>query len=40
MESSGLGISVNEKEVGKNPLQQEVIHSTSIRANGGAVQDC
>ena len=39
-ESTGLGISVNEKEVAKHPLQQEVNHSTNIRATDGAVQDC
>jgi len=38
-ESPGLGISVNEKEAAKHPFQQEVIHSTNIRAADGAILD-
>lgn len=35
----GLGIEVNEIEAKKHPFKQEVIHSTNIRANDGAVLD-
>jgi galactonate dehydratase len=38
-ESPGLGISVNETEAAKHPFQQEVIHSTNIRAADGAILD-
>jgi galactonate dehydratase len=38
-ESPGLGISVNEKEAARHPFQQEVIHSTNIRAADGAILD-
>ena len=38
-ETPGLGISVNEKEAAKHPFQQEVIHSTNIRAADGAILD-
>lgn len=36
---SGLGIDVNEKEAGKYPFKQEVMHSTTIRAEDGAILD-
>jgi galactonate dehydratase len=38
-ESPGLGISVNETEAARHPFQQEVIHSTNIRAADGAILD-
>ncbi len=38
-ESPGLGISVNEKEAARHPYQQEVMHSTTIRAADGAILD-
>jgi galactonate dehydratase len=38
-ESPGLGISVNEREAARHPFQQEMIHSTNIRAADGAILD-
>ena len=38
-ESPGLGVRVNEREAAKHPFQQEVIHSTTIRAADGAILD-
>lgn len=35
----GLGIEVNEKEAQKYPFKQEIIHSTTIRAEDGAILD-
>jgi galactonate dehydratase len=35
----GLGVEVNEQEAAKHPFQQEVIHSTTIRAADGAILD-
>ncbi|MEM0964762.1 MAG: galactonate dehydratase [Verrucomicrobiota bacterium] len=38
-EAPGLGITVDEKEAAKHPFQQEVMHSTTIRAKDGAILD-
>ncbi len=38
-EAPGLGIEVDEQEAAKHPFQQEVMHSTTIRAKDGAVLD-
>jgi galactonate dehydratase len=38
-EEPGLGVEVNEEEAAKHPFQQEVIHSTTIRAGDGAILD-
>ena len=38
-QAPGLGIEVNEEEARKHPFQQEVMHSTTIRAPDGAVLD-
>ena len=38
-QAPGLGIEVDEKQAGKHPFQQEVMHSTTIRAEDGAVLD-
>ncbi len=38
-ESPGLGVRVNEREAAKHPFQQEVMHSTTIRAADGAILD-
>lgn len=35
----GLGIEVNEKEAKKHPFKQEVMHSTTIRADDGSILD-
>jgi galactonate dehydratase len=35
----GLGIDVNEAAAAKHPFAQEVLHSTSVRANDGAILD-
>jgi galactonate dehydratase len=35
----GLGIEVDEEEAKKHPFQQEVMHSTTIRARDGAILD-
>jgi galactonate dehydratase len=38
-QSPGLGIEVDEEQAGKHPFQQEVMHSTRVRAQDGAVLD-
>ena len=38
-QAPGLGIEVDEEQARKHPFQQEVIHSTAIRAEDGAVLD-
>jgi galactonate dehydratase len=38
-DTPGLGVEVNEQEAAKHPFQQEVIHSTTIRAADGAILD-
>jgi galactonate dehydratase len=38
-ESPGLGIEVNEAAAAKHPFKQEVMHSTTIRAQDGAILD-
>jgi galactonate dehydratase len=38
-ESPGLGVEVNEREAARHPFQQEVMHSTTIRAADGAILD-
>jgi galactonate dehydratase len=38
-QAPGLGIEVDEEQASKHPFQQEVIHSTTIRAEDGAVLD-
>jgi galactonate dehydratase len=38
-QASGLGIEVDEEQARKHPFQQEVMHSTTIRAEDGAVLD-
>lgn len=38
-EAPGLGVEVNEVEAAKHPFQQEVMHSTTIRAGDGAILD-
>jgi galactonate dehydratase len=38
-EAPGLGIEVDEEEAKKHPFQQEVMHSTTIRARDGAILD-
>jgi galactonate dehydratase len=38
-QAPGLGIEVNEEQARKHPFQQEVMHSTTIRAEDGAVLD-
>ena len=38
-EQPGLGIDINEKETKKHPFQQEIMHSTTIRAEDGAILD-
>jgi len=38
-EKPGLGVEVNEQEAAKHPFQQEVMHSTTIRAADGAILD-
>jgi galactonate dehydratase len=38
-EAPGLGIEVDETAAKKHPFQQEVIHSTTVRAHDGAVLD-
>jgi len=35
----GLGIEVDEEQAKKHPFQQEVMHSTTIRAKDGAILD-
>jgi galactonate dehydratase len=39
IDKPGLGIDVNEAAAAKHPFAQEVLHSTSIRANDGAILD-
>jgi galactonate dehydratase len=38
-QAPGLGIEVDEEQARKHPFQQEVMHSTTIRAEDGAVLD-
>ena len=38
-QAPGLGIEVDEEQARKHPFQQEVMHSTTIRAQDGAVLD-
>jgi galactonate dehydratase len=38
-ESPGLGIEVNEVAAARHPFKQEVMHSTTIRAQDGAILD-
>ena len=38
-EKPGLGVEVDEQEAAKHPFQQEVLHSTTIRAADGAILD-
>jgi galactonate dehydratase len=38
-EKPGLGVEVDEQEAAKHPFQQEVMHSTTIRAADGAILD-
>ncbi len=38
-EKPGLGIEVNEEAAQKHPFKQEVLHSTTIRAEDGAILD-
>lgn len=38
-DAPGLGIDINENEARKHPFQQEVIHSTTVRAPDGAILD-
>jgi galactonate dehydratase len=38
-EAPGLGIEVNEEAAARHPFQQEVMHSTTIRAQDGAILD-
>jgi galactonate dehydratase len=38
-QAPGLGIEVDEEQARKHPFQQEVMHSTAIRAEDGAVLD-
>jgi galactonate dehydratase len=38
-QAPGLGIEVDEEQARKHPFQQEVMHSTTIRAKDGAVLD-
>jgi len=39
IDKPGLGIDVNEAAAAKHPFAQEVLHSTSVRANDGAILD-
>jgi galactonate dehydratase len=38
-QSPGLGIEIDEEQARKHPFQQEVMHSTTVRAEDGAVLD-
>jgi galactonate dehydratase len=38
-QAPGLGIEIDEEQARKHPFQQEVMHSTTIRAEDGAVLD-
>jgi galactonate dehydratase len=38
-QAPGLGIELDEEQAGKHPFRQEVMHSTTIRAEDGAVLD-
>ncbi len=38
-QAPGLGIEVDEEQARKHPFQQEVMHTTRIRAADGAVLD-
>ncbi len=38
-DAPGLGIEVNEAAAAKHPFQQEVLHSTTVRAPDDAILD-
>jgi galactonate dehydratase len=38
-DAPGLGVEVDEEQAKKHPFEQEVIHSTSVRAPDGAILD-